>query len=173
MYLLQQEDAHLPLNLRFSVVRHVANTSHGYSKDVTCFGAYCWYIPPGMLFNKSNDSRLLLFLKNISVTDLSQLSLCRIVLAEQLSLKTQAQVVSESDILIMNHGAAMGNIIFMAPVGNLASLLSDLPCTRWTMLTVKRTLPFCHVLPVHKPGCFPQGCRFGHAQAIYSIHAKV
>ena len=41
---------------------------------------------------------------------------CRVVLAEHLSLKEQVQIVSQSDIVIMNHGAAMGNIMFMAPV---------------------------------------------------------
>lgn len=41
---------------------------------------------------------------------------CRVVLAEHLLLKEQVQIVSQSDIVIMNHGAAMGNIMFMAPV---------------------------------------------------------
>ena len=41
---------------------------------------------------------------------------CRVVLAEGLSLRKQVQLVSQSHIVIMNHGAAMGNIMFMAPV---------------------------------------------------------
>ena len=42
--------------------------------------------------------------------------LCRVVSAEEKSLKSQAQMMSEADIVVMTHGAAMGNIMFMAPV---------------------------------------------------------
>ena len=52
---------------------------------------------------------------------------CRTVLAEQLPLKAQAQIIGKSNLVFKNDGAAMGNIMLMAPVGksHLASLFSD------------------------------------------------
>ena len=48
---------------------------------------------------------------------------CRVISAEQQSLKQQAQMMSEADVVIMTHGAAMGNIMFMAPVSSIPPYL--------------------------------------------------
>ena len=45
-----------------------------------------------------------------------QLHACRVVQLEQLTFKQQMAVFAESHIVIMTHGAALGNVMFMSEV---------------------------------------------------------
>ena len=52
-------------------------------------------------------------------------SVCRVVYMEPLSFKEQIKVYASSQVLIMTHGAALVNILFMPEVG-LLTLRQDL-----------------------------------------------
>lgn len=48
---------------------------------------------------------------------------CRVAQLEDLTFKQQMAVYAESQVVIMTHGAALGNVLFMSPVSSLLLLL--------------------------------------------------
>ena len=44
--------------------------------------------------------------------------LCRVAQLERLSFKQQAALFAQSQVVIMTHGAALGNVLFMSPVSS-------------------------------------------------------
>ena len=43
---------------------------------------------------------------------------CRVAQLEDLTFKEQMAVYAESQVVIMTHGAALGNVLFMSPVSH-------------------------------------------------------
>ncbi len=48
---------------------------------------------------------------------------CRVAQLEDLTFKQQMAVYAESQVVIMTHGAALGNVLFMSPVSQPPPLL--------------------------------------------------
>ncbi len=44
--------------------------------------------------------------------------MCRVAQLEDLTFKQQMAVYAESQVIIMTHGAALGNVLFMSPVSH-------------------------------------------------------
>lgn len=45
-----------------------------------------------------------------------ELLLCRVAQLERLAFKQQLSIFAESQVIVMTHGAAVGNVMFMSPV---------------------------------------------------------